>query len=53
MLEVRPIGAAPGADIVGVDLSAPLTSAEFGAMTVMQLDESIECSMIIRILCLS
>jgi taurine dioxygenase len=32
MLEVRPTGTALGADIVGVDLSRPLTSAEFGAI---------------------
>jgi taurine dioxygenase len=32
MLEVRPTGAALGADIVGVDLSKPLTSAEFGTI---------------------
>src|ERR1019366_9570664 len=30
MVEVRPSGSALGADIVGVDLSRPLTSAEFG-----------------------
>lgn len=32
MVEVRPSGSALGADIVGVDLSRPLTSAEFGAI---------------------
>jgi taurine dioxygenase len=32
MIEVRPTGYALGADIVGVDLSRPLTSAEFGAV---------------------
>jgi taurine dioxygenase len=32
MVEVRPTGAALGADIVGVDLSKPLTSAEFGVI---------------------
>ena len=32
MLEVRPTGAALGADIAGVDLSCPLTSSEFGAI---------------------
>jgi taurine dioxygenase len=32
MLEVRPTGAALGADIDGVDLSQALTSAEFGAI---------------------
>ncbi len=32
MIEVRPTGSALGADIVGVDLSRPLTSAEFGTI---------------------
>ena len=32
MLDVRPTGSALGADIIGVDLSRPLTSAEFGAI---------------------
>jgi taurine dioxygenase len=32
MLEVRPTGGALGADIVGADLSRPLTSAEFGVI---------------------
>src|SRR5580765_7294090 len=32
MVEVRPVGGALGADIIGVDLSRPLTSAEFGAI---------------------
>jgi len=32
MLDVRTTGAALGADIVGADLSRPLTSAEFGAI---------------------
>jgi taurine dioxygenase len=32
MPEVRPTGAALGADIIGVDLAKPLTSAEFGVI---------------------